>query len=83
MPPAMKKMTTRAVRALPVVMTLVQAGEAFGIGRTLSHELVRQGEFPCAVLRIGRNYRVRKADLLKALGVEPEAPRAAVADDAA
>jgi len=58
--------------ALPVVMDLETAGRAFGLGRTLSYQLARREEFPCPVLRLGRSYRVRKADLMRELGVPLE-----------
>lgn len=58
--------------ALPVVVDLETAGRAFGVGRTLSYQLARREEFPCPVLRLGRSYRVRKADLMHELGVCPE-----------
>jgi len=54
---------------LPVMMDLPTAGRAFGLGRTKSHEMARADEFPCRVLRLGRFYRVRKADLMHELGL--------------
>lgn len=55
--------------ALPVSVPLwPTAGRAFGIGRTKSHALARAGQFPVPVLRLGTSYRVRRADLLRALG---------------
>ncbi len=61
-------LTPEELRALPAAVDLVTAGRAFGIGRTKAHELVRAGEFPTRVLRLGRTYRVSRADLLRALG---------------
>lgn len=61
-------LTSEELRALPAAVDLVTAGRAFGIGRTKAHELVRAGEFPVPVLRLGRTYRVTRADLLRALG---------------
>lgn len=60
---------------LPVSVDLVTAGRAHGLGRTKSHELARAGEFPCPVLRLGNQYRVTRADLLRSLGVAPENTR--------
>jgi hypothetical protein len=65
-------MTLDELLNLPVSTDLVTAGRAFGIGRTTSHELARRGEFPCRVLRCGNSYRVPRADLLRALGVESD-----------
>jgi predicted DNA-binding transcriptional regulator AlpA len=58
--------------ALPVVMDLQTAGRAFGLGRSITYELMRRGEFPCPVLRLGRSYRVLKADVMRVVGVSPE-----------
>lgn len=55
--------------ALPVLIDLETAGQAFGLGRTTSYALVRAGQFPVPVLRFGRGYRVRAADVLALLGV--------------
>lgn len=68
----MTAMTTGEIRALPVVVDLVTAGRALGIGRTKSHELARAGEFPVPLLRLGTRYRVRRADLLELLRIEDE-----------
>jgi hypothetical protein len=69
-------MTLAEVMALPVSMDIVTAGRAHGLGRTKSHALARNGEFPCAVQRVGHTYRVTRADLLRSLGIEPTAPGA-------
>ncbi len=68
-----KSLSPTELRSLPSVVDLVTAGRAFGIGRTKSHELVRAGEFPVPVLRLGNSYRVTRADLLRALGESPAA----------
>jgi hypothetical protein len=65
-------MTPEELRALPVSFPLTTAGRAFDIGRTKAHELARAGDFPCRVLKIGNSYRVTRADLFRALGVEDE-----------
>lgn len=65
-------MTLKEVLALPVATDVPTAGRAFGLGRNKSFELVRTGEFPCPVLRIGNAYRVTRADLLRALGISDE-----------
>lgn len=70
-------MTQEELEALPVAVDLVTAGRAFGIGRTTAHSLARTGQFPCRVLRAGSAYRVTKADLLRALGVDERAGVAA------
>ena len=52
---------------LPVVIDLVTAARALGIGRTRAFELVRRGEFPVPVLRVGSTWRVPTAPLLSLL----------------
>ncbi|WP_063804223.1 helix-turn-helix domain-containing protein [Streptomyces roseifaciens] len=49
------------------------ASKALGISRAKGYDLVRQGEFPCRVTRIGRKTRVVTASLLRVLDSgEPE-----------
>lgn len=67
--PQSLRMSLDELMGLPVTMDLPTAGRAFGVGRTKSHELARHDEFPCRVLRVGRFYRVRKADLMHELGL--------------
>ena len=66
------RMTEEEVRALPVVVDLVTAGRAHALGRTISYELMRRGEFPCPVHRRGRYYRVLKAELITSLGLSAD-----------
>ena len=61
------------VRALGVRTDLVTAGEILGIGRTVAHQLARQGTFPTTVLRVGHKYVVPVAPLLELLGVSGDA----------
>lgn len=70
-------MTPEELAALPVSVDVETAGRAFGIGRTTAHDLVRTGEFPCRVVRVGLRYRVPRHEIFRALGLElPEiAPR--------
>lgn len=57
------------VRRLPVVVDLPTAARLLGIGRTSAYELVRTGQWPTPVIRVGRLIRVPTAPLLAALGV--------------
>lgn len=63
---------------LPLAIDLATAGRAFSIGRTKAYALTKAGEFPVPVLRVGNTYRVRRADLLDALGI-PDQPVPAAA----
>jgi hypothetical protein len=73
-------MTLEELRELPLTVDLVTAGRAHGLGRTISYELMRAGEFPCAVHRRGRYYRVLKADLMTSLGLGMDGKPLAAAD---
>ncbi|CAM5718648.1 hypothetical protein SALBM135S_02770 [Streptomyces alboniger] len=42
---------------------------ALNIGETLGDQLIKKGQFPIEVLRLGRAFRVRKAELLTYLGL--------------
>lgn len=83
------RMSLDELLSLPVTMDIVVAGRAFGLGRTKAYELHQAGEFPCEVLPLGRYLRVRKADLMRALGLSvdgkplPEAADQASHGDAA
>lgn len=52
-------------------MTVEQAGEFLGLGRSSAYEAARRGELP--VLRFGRTLRVPTARLRVLLGIDPEA----------
>lgn len=75
------RMSEEELFALPVSVPLVDAGRAFGMGRTKSYELAKSGKFPCKVLPVGNAYRVPKVYLLRALGydVQPATLQAPVA----
>lgn len=59
--------------ALPAAVDVVTAGRALGLARTTTYELARRGEFPVPLLRLGRQYRARRSDLLDLLGVQDRA----------
>lgn len=54
----------------PFTLTVEEAAQRLGIGRTLAYELARWGELP-GVLRLGRVYRVSLPALEKALAMDP------------
>jgi predicted DNA-binding transcriptional regulator AlpA len=60
--------------ALPPVVSVETAARALGCGRTLAYDLLRRGEFPCRVLRLGSRWVVPTADLLRAIGVTSPHP---------
>lgn len=68
-------MTTEELLALPVTVDIPTAGRAFGMGRDKAYRLAQANQFPCPVLPLGSQFKVTRAALLKALGIE--APTAA------
>ncbi len=64
--------TAEQVAASPVVVDVVTAGQALGMGRAATYEAVRRGTFPVPVLRVGHRYRVVTAHLRQLLGVQAE-----------
>lgn len=49
-------------------ISLQEAAVRLGIGKSHAYALASTGRFPCRVLKIGRIYRVPKADLERLLG---------------
>jgi hypothetical protein len=72
--PAAQGMTHDEVLALPVMVSLDVSNRAIGCGRTTGFRLARLGQYPVAVHRLGGQYRVARADLLRFLGIE-DTPR--------
>lgn len=58
------------VQALPAAVPLVDAARSFGLKRTQAHDLARRGDFPVPLLKRGRSYWARQADILRVLGIE-------------
>jgi hypothetical protein len=67
----MQPLTFDQLYALPTVVDLMTAARALGIGRTKAYQLAQAGQFPCRIIRVGTNYNVPTADLLRLLGVTP------------
>ncbi|MFE4692933.1 helix-turn-helix domain-containing protein [Streptomyces sp. NPDC056749] len=63
-------MTIEEALALPVAVKFDDSNRALGLGRTTAYELARRGEYPLPLMRLGRNYRVRRSDILRFLGIE-------------
>jgi excisionase family DNA binding protein len=53
--------------ATPRMLDLLQAARLLGIGRTLAYELVRTGEWPTPVIRVGRLIRIPSGPLTELL----------------
>ena len=61
--------TIEAIRALGATTDVQTAGAILGIGRTKAYEMVREGNFPVPVLRLGRRIVVPLSTILTLLGV--------------
>jgi hypothetical protein len=62
--------------ALPAAVDLTTAARVLSLGRTTAYTMARTGNFPVPLLRLGAQYRARRADLLELLGVEDPATKA-------
>jgi predicted DNA-binding transcriptional regulator AlpA len=58
--------------ALPPALDVPTAAAILGVGRSSAYELMRRGEWPTPVVRLGRIIRVPKAPLLDLIGLGPE-----------
>jgi excisionase family DNA binding protein len=68
---AMDQRLTLDSRELPPTLTVEQAAAILGCGRTLAYELIRRGEFPSRVIKLGsRRYVIPTADLLRVIGID-------------
>lgn len=70
---------SRDLRGLSPALDLVTAAKALGIGRTTAYSLARDDEFPCRLIKVGSQYKVPTAELLRLLGLAPEASAGAEA----
>ena len=62
-------LTPAQVVTLPAMPSALEAFAALNIGETLGYQMIREGSFPIEVIRFGRAFRVRKAELLTYLGL--------------
>ena len=63
------QMTVEQTQKLPPVVDVPTAAAILGIGRTAAYELIRIGQWPTPILRLGRLIRVPSAHLLDLVGV--------------
>jgi len=71
-------MSRAELLALPAAVDLTTAARALGLGRTKAQELARSGQWPTPLLRLGAQYRVPTAALLRLLEVTPSMTEAGV-----
>lgn len=55
---------------LPLSVDLRTAARAFAVCPATAYRLIHLGRFPCTVVRLGHQYRIPTASLMRALGVE-------------
>ncbi|MEV8546268.1 hypothetical protein [Streptomyces sp. NPDC051572] len=68
-----RALTAQEARALPAMPTAQAAFAAIGVSNDLGYQLIRDGEFPVEVIKLGaRALRVRRSDLLDFLGIPEE-----------
>jgi hypothetical protein len=71
----MKPLTRAELLALPPVTDLLTLGRALGLGESATYDRARRNEFAplgIRVMKIGSVYRVPSADILRALGIQPD-----------
>ncbi|MGI8625014.1 MAG: hypothetical protein ACR2J5_00345 [Geodermatophilaceae bacterium] len=66
----MTSMTLEDLLQLPAVVDLPTAADVLGVGHSSAYELVRTGQWPTPVLRLGRLIRIPSAPLLALVGIE-------------
>lgn len=60
--------TLEDIKTWPATVTVAQAAKALGISRSHLYELIRIGEAPVKVLKLGSSARVITASLIEVLG---------------
>lgn len=58
-------MTRDELLALPPVVDVPTAAAVFGVGRSAAYELVRTGQWPTPIVRLGRHIRIPTLPLLE------------------
>ena len=61
-------MSPDELRGLPAVVNVATAGRILGVGRGAAYGLMRTGQWPTPVVRLGRLIKVPTAPLLALLG---------------
>ena len=63
-------MNAAELKALPAVIDVPTAARALGLGRAAAYQLVKEGQWPTPVFRVGKQIRIPTAPLLALLCVE-------------
>jgi len=67
---ASRQMTVAAAQRVPPVVDVPTAAAMLGIGRTAAYELIRLGQWPTPVLRLGKLIRIPSAPILELIRVQ-------------
>ena len=67
-------MTRAELAALPAVLDVPTAAKVLSVGRTAAYELIRSGEWPTPVFRLGKLIRIPTAPLLELIGLKGAGP---------
>jgi excisionase family DNA binding protein len=67
-------MNRTQLNELPPVLDVPTAAALLGMSRTAVYELIRTGQWPTPVFRLGKLIRIPTAPLLELLGVTPGEP---------
>jgi excisionase family DNA binding protein len=69
--------------ALPAVVDVPTAASVLGLSRTTVYELIRIGDWPTPVLRLGKLIRLPTEPILELLGIQPatESPARSLSTD--
>lgn len=63
-------MNTTELKALPAVVDVPTAARALGLGRAAAYQLVKDGQWPTPVFRVGKQIRIPTAPLLALLCIQ-------------
>ena len=66
---ASRRMTVETALQVPPVVDVPTAAAMLGIGRTAAYELIRLGQWPTPVLRLGKLIRIPSAPILELIQV--------------
>ncbi len=55
--------------SLPPVIDVSTAADVFGLGRSAAYELVRTGQWPTPIIRLGRHIRIPTLPVLELVGI--------------
>jgi predicted DNA-binding transcriptional regulator AlpA len=59
--------TLEDIRSWPAVTRIPEACSALDISKSHGYELIKRGEFPCRVIKVGNTYRAVTASLIHVL----------------